>query len=287
MDFNQYYKTSKKLELRKYARKVPNLSGTYYNYSLGLDNYDKEPNCTIGLRKVDYNYAIISSVDYIDIYAPSVFDETTVTLAYNPYKDYMFEIWGEMIFLKGKQIGKIPDSAFRSDDSWQAEFFSEYVVYKDFKFYDPFATERKHNLASISEKKLKKYRNKLDNSLNTLIHDYVEVYELSPYASSGDKFTTKYHGWRLTDYTDITLKRDVNKKVLGEFDNIDSLKDFLIKKNLKSKKIDEDETLVDLIEDYFVRTHIMKINSKYYIDYYDVIPSGYQYRRALELQSEI
>ena len=89
--------------------------------------------------------------------------------------------------------------------------------------------------------------------------------------------------WRLTDYTDITLKRDVNKKVLGEFDNIDSLKDFLIKKNLKSKKIDEDETLVDLIEDYFVRTHIMKINSKYYIDYYDVIPSGDQYRRALEL----
>lgn len=69
----------------------------------------------------------------------------------------------------------------------------------------------------------------------------------------------------------------------GEFDNIDSLKDFLIKKNLKSKKIDEDETLVDLIEDYFVRTHIMKINSKYYIDYYDVIPSGDQYRRALEL----
>ena len=31
----------------------------------------------------------------------------------------------------------------------------------------------------------------------------------------------------------------------------------------------------------------MKINSKYYIDYYDVIPSGDQYRRALELQSEI
>ena len=120
LDFNQYYKTSKKLELRKYARKVPNLSRTYYNYSLGLDNYDKEPNCTIGLREVDYNYAIISSVDYIDIYAPSVFDKTTVTLAYNPYKDYMFEIWGEMIFFKGKQIGKIPDSAFRSDDSRHA-----------------------------------------------------------------------------------------------------------------------------------------------------------------------
>lgn len=283
LDFNQYYKTSKKLELRKYARKVPNLSRTYYNYSLGLDNYDKEPNCRIGLREVNYNYAIISSVHYIDIYAPSVFDNTTVTLAYNPYKDYMFEIWGKMIFFKGKQIGEIPDSAFRSDDSCQAEFFSEYVVYKDFKFYDPFETERKHNLASISEKKLKKYRNKLDNSLNTLIHDYVEVYELSPYVSSRDEFTLKYYGWRLTHYTDITLKRDVNKKVLGEFDNIDSLKDFLIKKNLKSKKIDEDETLVDLIEDYFVRTHIMKINSKYYIDYYDVIPSGDQYRRALEL----
>ena len=127
----------------------------------------------------------------------------------------------------------------------------------------------------------------MDNSLNTLIHDYVEVYELSPYASSGDKFTAKYHGWRLTDYTDITLKRDVNKKVLGEFDNIDSLKDFLIKKNLKSKKIDEDETLIDLIEDYFVRTHVMKINSKYYIDFYDVIPSGDKYRRALKLENEI
>lgn len=124
----------------------------------------------------------------------------------------MFEIWDRKIFLKGKQIGEIPDSAFRSDDSWQAEFFSEYVVYKDFKFYDPFATERKHNLASISEKRLKKYRNKLDNSLNTLIHDYVEVYKLSPDANSWTNFTEKYYGWGLTDYTDVTLKEMLIKK---------------------------------------------------------------------------
>lgn len=264
MDFNEYYKKSSKLELRKYARKVPNLTRIYSDYWFGLDNYEKEANCTIFLYEVNYNYGQVFDEGPIDIYAPSVFDKANVFLAYNPYKNYMFEIWNNLIFLNGKQVGETPKDISNED----------YSFYKDFKFYDPFMHKKKHNLASISQKSLNRYRTKLDKGLNVLIHDYVEVYHLD---------SDSLDGWDLREYRKFDFQRDIKKKVVGEFDNVDSLKDFLIKKNLKSKKIDENEQLIDLIEDYFVRTHIMKIENKYYIDYYDVIPSGFMYSKALEL----
>lgn len=277
MDFDKYYKTSKKLNLRKYARQVPDLTTKYYKYVLNMDQYDKEANCTIFLRYVDYNSFFITDSKAREIYAPSKFNDATVTLAYNPYKDYMFEVWDDIIFLKGKQVGRMNREVISYSGGG-------YHSYKKLKFFDPFLKTKKHHLALISNKKLNYYLKTLNKQIDILINDYVEFYPSSEFNDQreSNEFSKKYKNWT-GDYNDSLLQRDLNDKVLEKFIDVKSLKSFLIKKSLVSKKISPDEDIVDLIEDYFVRTHIMKIGDIYYIDFYDLLQPGRIYENPSEL----